>query len=546
MTTPHHYDAIVIGSGQGGGPLAQALAKAGRRTALIEAKHVGGTCVNEGCTPTKTMVASARVAHLACRGESYGVQIKKNSLVLKMEKVRQRKRNIVESFRTGSENRIRATEGLDLIMGTARFTGPKAVEVVLTSPKKANSSASDAAETTTENQHPQEDHAASTTTLALTGDQIFINAGCSPATLQAKNVDVVRRIGHANVLDSTSIMELAEVPRHLVVLGGGAIGCEFAQMMRRFGARVSLVQRASQLLPNEDPDVAAEMLKILVDAGIDVYLGAQTRELSTITLGQIVVQLELGQNGNHGGDRNDGHGHGQTGGDGSRDDFNDRAGGIKTLLASHVLVAIGRNPNTEPLNLQAAGVEVDARGFIKVDEHLRTTAADVYALGDIKGGPAQTHVAYDDYRVLRDNLIPIPIPGTPAATAAAATGGKQASIADRLIPYTIFTDPQLGRVGLTEKAAREQGRRIKVAKMPMKYVARALEMDETLGFMKAVVDTESKQILGFACLGIEGGEIMTMVQLAMLGGLTYDKLENAMFAHPSLSESLNNLWGFLE
>ncbi|EXJ93785.1 hypothetical protein A1O1_02178 [Capronia coronata CBS 617.96] len=516
-----HYEAIVIGSGQGGGPLAQALAKAGRRTALIEAKHVGGTCINEGCTPTKTMVASARIAHLACRSADYGVQIKKNSLVLKMEKVRQRKRDIVESFRTGSENRIKATDGLDLIMGTARFTGPKTVEVTRTTPKREDNGGTTTAD--------QEETRPVSSTLTLTGDQIFINAGCSPAPLQARGTDTVLQNANGRVLDSTSIMELAEVPRHLVVLGGGAVGCEFAQMMRRFGARVSLVQHGAQLLPNEDADVAAEMLKIFVDAGIDVYLGARVREVSNITLGQIVVQLELGQIEHHGK------------GNADQEDHED-GGGIKSLLASHLLVATGRNPNTEALNLAAAGIEVDARGYIKVDDYLATSAPDIYALGDIKGGPAQTHVAYDDFRVLRDNLVT----GGAGGSKPPAAGGHQASVADRLIPYTIFTDPQLGRVGLTEKAARTLSLQIKVAKMPMSYVARALEMDETLGLMKAVVDAESRQILGFACLGIEGGEIMSMVQLAMLGGLAYDKLENAMFAHPCLSESLNNLWGFLE
>ncbi|KAJ4535735.1 hypothetical protein HRR80_006145 [Exophiala dermatitidis] len=345
-------------------------------------------------------------------------------------------------------------------------------------------------------------------------------------------------------------MELAEVPHHLVVLGGGAVGCEFAQMMRRFGARVSLVQRAPQLLPNEDADVAAEMLKIFVDDGIEVYLGAQTRHVSHIAPDQIVVEVEIQQQQNNKDDGQVKKVDADTAGSGARDE--DKTGGdeqkgvpiIKSLLASHVLVATGRLPNTASLNLGAAGIEVDARGFIKVDEYLRTTAADVYALGDIKGGPAQTHVSYDDYRVLRDNLINKSTVADDGGTATSRTA------ANRLIPYTIFTDPQLGRVGLTEKAARARaqsnGQKIKVAKMPMAYVARALEMDESLGLMKAVVDAESRHILGFACLGVEGGETMSMVQLAMMGGLTYGKLENAIFAHPCLSESLNNLWGFLE
>ncbi|KAL2419552.1 putative pyridine nucleotide-disulfide oxidoreductase RclA [Exophiala dermatitidis] len=528
-----HYDAIVIGSGQGGGPLAQALAKAGRHTALIEAHHVGGTCINEGCTPTKTMVASAKVAALARRAGDYGVRIQSNnSVTLNMQKVRRRKRDIVDSFRRGSEARITATEGLDLIWGTARFVGAKEVEVVLnaTTPN------------TTSDDSGSSNVSSPTEILSLTGDQIFINAGCSPAPLVVTKPDsddtIAQQDGSVgnNILNSTSIMELAEVPHHLVVLGGGAVGCEFAQMMRRFGARVSLVQRAPQLLPNEDADVAAEMLKIFVDDGIEVYLGATVQKVSHISSDQIVVEVEIQQQQQHK-DHN-----GQV-----KKVYADAtgAGPVKSLLASHVLVATGRLPNTASLNLGAAGVDVDARGFIKVDEYLRTTAADVYALGDIKGGPAQTHVSYDDYRVLRDNLIT----GTVAERADGGTATSRTA-ANRLIPYTIFTDPQLGRVGLTEKAARARaqsnGQKIKVAKMPMAYVARALEMDESLGLMKAVVDAESRHILGFACLGVEGGEIMSMVQLAMMGGLTYDKLENAIFAHPCLSESLNNLWGFLE
>lgn len=470
-----HYEAIVIGSGQGGGPLALAFAKAGRRTVLIESTYIGGTCVNCGCTPTKTMIASARIAHLTCRAHSYGVQFKRSSLVLNMEAVRKRKRDIVDSFRSGSENRIKNAENLDLIMGKARFTGPKAVEVVM--------------------------NGGSSETRSLTGDMVFINAGCSPAALTIKNAQHTE-----GVLNSTTVMELGEVPRHLVIIGGGAIGCEFAQMMKRFGAKVSLVQQNARLLPKEDPDVSEEVRQIFVDGGIDVYLGAKTSEVSNVTLGQIVVSLTQAD------------------------------GGVKSLLCSHVLAAAGRTPNTADLGLESAGIEVDRRGFVKVDEHLATTAPGVYALGDIKGGMQQTHVSYDDMRVLRHNLI------------THASSNEKASIQGRLIPYTVFMDPQLGRVGLTETEARALSppRNIKVAKMPMAYVARALEMDETKGFMKAVVDADTKEILGFACLGIEGGEIMSCVQMAMMGGLTYDELENGIFAHPCLSESLNNLWGFLE
>lgn len=420
------------------------------------------------------MVASARIAHLACRAQSYGVQFKKSSLIMNIETVRKRKRDIVDSFRGGGENRIKSTEGLDLIMGKAKFTGPKTIEVAVNGSSEKR---------------------------ILTADEIFLNTGCSPAKLDIKNVDTV-----PGILNSTTVMELGEVPRHIVVVGGGYVGIEFGQMLKRFGAKVSIVQRSGWLLPREDPDVSEAVKQILVDGGIDVYTGAQTTDIGNVTLGQIVMSLKLSD------------------------------GSIKSLLCSHVLGAAGRVPNTKDLALEAAGIEVDKHGFVKVDEHLQTTNPNVYAMGDVKGGPQFTHISYDDMRVVRHNQL------------THANSGEKASIQNRLVPYTVFMDPQLGRVGLTETEARKQypDKNLKVAKMPMAYVARALETDETKGFMKAVVDADTKEILGFACLGIEGGEIMSMVQLAMMGGLTYDELQSGVFAHPCLSESLNNLWGFLE
>jgi pyruvate/2-oxoglutarate dehydrogenase complex dihydrolipoamide dehydrogenase (E3) component len=453
------YDAIVVGSGQGGTPLCRALADAGMRTALVEREHVGGTCVNEGCTPTKTMVASARVAYLARRGADYGVQT--GTVTVDLKRVRQRKRDIVNSFRNGSQARIEKTANLDLIFGTARFTGPK---MLLVRGKDGRE-------------------------RALTAEKIFINAGTRTLRPALEGLEGVP------FLDNASIMELDAVPEHLLVLGGGYIGLEFGQMFRRFGSRVTLVQSAAQLLVREDADVAEEVAKILRQDGIEVLLKRRPERVS-LTNGRI--QLEISN------------------------------GGEKQIIeGSHLLVAIGRTPNSDTLNLAAAGIETDAEGFIKVNNRLETNVAGVYALGDIKGGPAFTHISYDDFRVIRSNLIE----------------KKNVTIEGRTVPYVLFLDPQLGHIGMSEQEARRLGRKIRVAKMPMNYVARALEMDESRGFMKVIVDAETEQILGATVLGIEGGELMAVFEVAMMGKVPYTALRNGIFAHPTLAESLNNLFG---
>ena len=463
MASATHYDAIVIGSGQSGGPLSTALARAGKKTAIIEEKHVGGTCINEGCTPTKTMVASAKVAYLARRGADYGVL--NGAINMDILKVRQRKRDIVDSFRSGSQHRIEQTDGVDLLMGAASFTGEKALEVRL---------------------HSGE-------TRQLTADLFFINSGCRPAKASIEGADQVE------TLDSTSIMELDTVPEHLLVLGGGYVGLEFGQMFRRFGSRVTVVQRGKQLLGQEDADVAEEVANILREDGIEVLLETAAIRAEQPTKGIIRLTVRNAQ-------------------------------GERTLSGSHLLVASGRVPNTEQLHLEKAGVVTDERGYIKANDLLETNVPGIYALGDVKGGPAFTHISYDDYRIIRTNLIE----------------GGHASIKGRLVPYTVFIDPQLGRVGLTEQQAKQQGRSYRVAKMPMNYVARALEVDESRGFMKAIVDAESKEILGCAILGIEGGEIMSMLEIAMMGHVPYTTLKEAIFAHPTLAESLNNLFTSLD
>jgi pyruvate/2-oxoglutarate dehydrogenase complex dihydrolipoamide dehydrogenase (E3) component len=456
-------DAIIIGTGQAGKPLAGALAEAGWKTAIVEKGRVGGTCVIEGCTPTKTMIASARVAHLARRAAEYGVHV--GGVEVDLSAIRQRKRAVVDMFSTGSERGMRRHETLELIPGEARFVGPREVEVRL------------------------EDGG----TRRLSAGKVFINAGARPRVPPIPGLDAVP------YLDSTSIMELGETPEHLVVLGGGFIGLEFAQMFRRFGSEVTIVERAGQIAGREDEDVAEAVTRILRDDGITVHTGMEVVRVDASGEGGIAVRARLA----------------------------DRE---YTLRGSHLLVAAGRTPNTDTLELGAAGVETDERGYIRVNERLETGVPGVYGLGDIAGSAPFTHVAYDDYRVVRANLL---------------DGGCRTT-ADRPTPYTVFIDPQLGRIGLSEGEARERGHEIRVARLPMTRVARAIETDETRGFMKAVVDATTDRILGAAVLGVEGGEVMAVLQVAMMGDLPFTAIRDGVFAHPTLAESLNNLFMTLD
>ncbi len=454
------YDVVVVGAGQGGGPLASAFARAGKRTALIEREHVGGTCINEGCTPTKTMIASARVAYLARRAGEYGVET--GPVSVDMRAVRERKRAVVESFRAGSEKRIEGTPGLDLLRGEARFTDPKTLRVALPDGERE-----------------------------INADLIVLDVGTRPAPPSLTGLDRVQ------ALDSTSVMELAEVPEHLLILGGGYVGVEFSQMFHRFGSRVTVVQRGGQLLGREDGDVADEVADILRADGIGLLLETEVRAVEAMEDGGVRLTV--------------------VGPDGER-----------ALTGSHLLVAVGRAPNTDDLGLDAAGVKTDKRGFIEVDERLTTNVPGIYAIGDVTGGPAFTHISYDDFRILRTNLIE----------------GGDATTSGRLVPYVVFIDPQLGRVGMTETEARKKGK-VRVAKLPMSGIARAVEVDEARGFLKAVVG-EDDTILGFAALGMEGGEIMAMAQVAMMGKLPYSALRDGIFAHPTLAEAFNNLFANLK
>jgi len=448
------FDAIIIGSGQGGNPLAEALIAAGKKTAMIERQDVGGTCINRGCSPTKTMVASARVAYMARRGADYGVHT--GPVTIDMGRVRERKRAIVSSFRQSREKRLEKAQA-DLIRGEASFTGPRQLRVALNGGGER----------------------------LLRAAQIFIDTGTRSARPAIAGLDAVP------YLDNDSIMELDRVPEHLLILGGGYIGVEFSQMFRRFGSRVTVIQAGPQLLREEDADVAAEVLKILREDGIEILLHARAQEVKP------GIDLKVSTEGK-----------------------------TQTVEGSHLLLATGRVPNTDALKPAAGGVETDERGFIRVNDRLETSAPGVYAIGDVKGGPAFTHISYDDYRILKANLL----------------DGGQRSVRDRMVPFAVFMDPQLGRVGMTETEAKKSGRKILVARMPMTSVARALEVDETRGFMKVIADAETEEILGATVLGLEGGEVVSVLQMAMMGHLKWTVLHDAVLAHPTLAESINNLF----
>lgn len=460
MTDVEQFDAIVIGAGQAGGPLSTALAGAGRKTALIERLHYGGTCVNDGCTPTKTMIASGRVAYLARRGPDYGVET--GTISVDETVVRQRKRDVVEEFRSGSASSVHGVDNLEAIDGQARFTAAHDLTVSLTDGGARQ----------------------------LHAGQIFVNVGERPAIPPIDGLDSVP------YLTSTTVMEVDGVPPHLVIIGGGYIALEFGQLFRRLGSDVTLLVRGAALLDHEDEDIEKAVADILKEDGIDIRFQTQAQRISPGADG--AIQLELAG----------------------------KDGPAVSLTASHLLVATGRTPNTDDLGLDAAGIAADKKGHITVNERLETSVPGVWALGDVKGGPAFTHISYDDFRIVRDNLL--------------QNGNRTTN--DRIVTYTMFTDPQLGRVGMTEKQARDAGKNVKIATLPMSSVARAIETGETRGLMKAVIDGDNDQIIGAAILGIDGGEVVTVIDVAMMGKLPYTALRDAVISHPTVSESLNNLF----
>lgn len=456
------YDAVVIGSGQAGTPLSKRLAKAGLKTALIEKRWVGGTCVNDGCSPTKAMVASAKLAWSVANSHKLGIHV--GSYTVDLDDILARKEEIVHSMRGNSEKGILETDNLDLIYGSAYFSAEKQITVNL-------------------NDGGQE---------IIQADKFFLNPGKKTAIL---DIDGLSEIDY---LTSTSMMELREIPEHLLVIGSGYIALEFGQMFRRFGSKVTILERSERILLKEDEDIAEQIVDIFSKEDIEIITGCEVDAFKK-TDKRISVSLKINGKG-------------------------------KTMFCSHVLIAAGRIPQTADLRLGVAGVKMDGKGYIRVNGRLETSVKGIYALGDVKGGPAFTHIAYDDYRIIRTNLL---------------ENGK-ASTTNRIVPYCMFIDPQLGRVGITEQQAKEEGREVLVAKISNASVARSIETGDTRGMMKAIIDKKTGKILGATVLAEQGGEIVTILQMAMLGGITYQQIKEGVFAHPTYAESLNNLFMTLD
>lgn len=446
------FDAIVIGSGQGGNPLTYKMADSGLRVALIEEKHLGGTCINTGCTPTKTMVASAQVAHYVKDANRWGIRA--SDFAADLPAIVKRKNDVVLRFRSGQEEQAAKRENVTLYRGHARFTGPQTIEV---------------------------------NGESLESDRAFIDTGSRPLIPQIDGIASVQ------YLTNESILDLEQLPEHLMVLGGGYIGLEFGQMFSRFGSRVTIVHQGSEILPREDQDVASELRKALEAEGIGFLLEAKTKRVSTNGR-----QITLEFSGSH-----------------------------EPLTGTHLLIATGRKPNTDTLDLDKAGVQVDERGYIKVNGRLETSAPGIWAIGDVKGGPAFTHISYNDFQVIYSNVFE----------------GKELTVDNRIVPYCVFTDPPLGGVGMTEKEARAKGYKLKIGTIPCTSVARAIERDETAGLLKIVVNASNDRILGASTLSADGGELVQILHTLMLADKPYTLLKGAIYIHPTMAEGF---FGLLE
>ena len=456
MSQPERLDTLVLGSGAGGKLLAWHLARSGRRTAVVERRWIGGSCPNIACMPSKNEIWSAKVAHLVRDAAQFGAI--RGPVSVNMAAVRQRKRDMVEAQIAGHLENYK-TSGAELIMGAGRFVAPRTLEVRLNDGG----------------------------TRVLAGDQVFLNVGTHAAVPSVPGLQAAGPLTHIEAL------ELDYVPPHLIVLGGGYVGLELAQAIRRFGARVTIVERNARLAHREDPDVSDEVQRILTEEGVQFLMEAQTLRVHGRSGGEVSLVVRT-------------------------------ASGEQQIEGSDILVAAGRIPNTDGIGLEQTGVELDSRGYVRVNERLETSAPEVWAIGECAGSPQFTHASVDDFRIIKDNLA----------------GGTRTT-RDRLVPYCMFTDPPLARVGLSEAEARRQGVTARVAKLPMSAVLRAQTTGETQGFMKALVGGSDDRILGFTMIGAEAGEVVATVQTAMLAGLPYSNLRDAVLAHPTMAEGLDPL-----
>ena len=452
------YDAIIIGTGQAGPSLAVRLASTGMKVAIIERKRFGGTCVNNGCIPTKTLVASARAAHVARHAGEYGVRID-TSIAVDMKKVKERKDVVVRLSNEGLEKWLKNTENLTVYEGHARF---------------------------------EDAHQLRVGNELLEADKIFVNVGGRASTPPLRGLDQV------SYLNNSTMMDVDFLPEHLIVIGGSYVGLEFAQMYRRFGSEVTIVEMGPRLIQREDEDVSEAIRTILENEGINMRLNAECIALEKRG-DKVVVNVDC-------------------------------KSGDKTVVGSHVLLAVGRVPNTEDLGLENAGVVVDQRGYIQVDDQLRTNVPGIYALGDCNGRGAFTHTSYNDYEIVAANFL----------------DGDQRRVSDRITAYALYIDPPLGRAGMTETAVRKSGRKALIGKRPMERVGRAVEKGETQGFMKVLVDAETKQILGASLLGIECDEVIHSILDVMYTKAPYSVIQRAMHIHPTVTELIPTMLGELK
>ena len=456
MTEIDKFEFLVLGSGEAGKYLAWTMAKAGHRTAVVERRWIGGSCPNIACLPSKNVIWSAKVASLSGRGSEFGLP---SASTVDMAAVRRRKRKMVEGLVNVHLDRYKQSN-VQLIMGEGRFVGPKRLEV------KTNDG----------------------TVRLVEGDRVFLNVGTHAA------IPDIPGLRDANPLTHIEALELDRIPDHLIVLGGGYIGLELSQAMRRFGSRVTVIQRGGQIASREDSDVGQALLQLFQEEGVEVLLNTHVVDVAGTSGMEVNVTVQTSEK-------------------------------KITLRASDLLVATGRIPNTDGIGLELAGVELDARGYVKVNEELQTTASGVWALGECAGSPQFTHVSFDDFRVVRDTLA-----------------GKKRTTKNRLVPFCMFTDPELARVGLNEKEARSRGLAYRLSKLPMIANLRARTLSETRGFMKALIAKESDQILGFTMFGLEAGEVIAVAQTAMFGEMPYTVMRDAIYTHPTIAEGLNVLF----